>query len=189
MNVGPFLLFLHTPDWFVSRRMHDAIRQLLLTLHGLVCLQQTHVELSPADAMRRLAQECEHLNVHAWDVYGDFPSNSKTATTTTTADTMKNSVEYKKEKDHDSLSRSVLRRLESEVSQAFGKDDAVFMPSGVMAQAIALLIHRDNWKCNNNNNNKSTSGEFSHAGATIPGCHAVCRRHNSPLTISLLNLC
>lgn len=38
-------------------------------------------------------------------------------------------------------SSSYLRKFEAEVAKDFGKDDAVFMPSGIMAQNIALLIH------------------------------------------------
>lgn len=36
---------------------------------------------------------------------------------------------------------SYLRKFEEEVANDFGKEDAVFMPSGRMAQNIALLIH------------------------------------------------
>jgi threonine aldolase len=38
-------------------------------------------------------------------------------------------------------SSSYLRKFEAEIAKDFGKEDAVFMPSGVMAQNIALLIH------------------------------------------------
>lgn len=38
-------------------------------------------------------------------------------------------------------SSSYLRKFEAEVASDFGKEDAVFMPSGTMAQNIALLIH------------------------------------------------
>lgn len=160
--------------------MHDGIlrlQQLLLAMHGLVCLQQPHVEMSPADAMRRLAKECEHLNVHAWDVYGDFP-NSKTTTSATT-----NSVE---EKDKFGSSRSVLRRLENELSQAFGKEDAVFLPSGVMAQAIALLIHRDNWNKSSEKKRKKTdtNEESPHADTTtVRHCNAFACHHSSHLLL------
>ena len=48
------------------------------------------------------------------DVYGDFNKSSK---------------------------ESYLRLFEQEVAENLGKEDGVFMPSGVMAQCIALLIH------------------------------------------------
>ena len=48
------------------------------------------------------------------DYYGDFP------------------------KDH---TTSYLRTFEREVSSTLGKEDGVFMPSGVMAQSIALMIN------------------------------------------------
>jgi threonine aldolase len=38
-------------------------------------------------------------------------------------------------------SSSYLRKFEAEIAKDFGKEDAVFMPSGVMAQNIALFIH------------------------------------------------
>lgn len=38
-------------------------------------------------------------------------------------------------------SDSYLRKFEEEVASDLGMEDAVFMPSGVMAQSIALLIH------------------------------------------------
>lgn len=40
-------------------------------------------------------------------------------------------------------SPSFLRRFELEIAKEVGKEDAVFMPSGVMAQSIALLIHQN----------------------------------------------
>jgi threonine aldolase len=45
-------------------------------------------------------------------------------------------------------SDSFLRKFEAEIAEEFGKEDAVFMPSGVMAQSIALLIHGGKQKRN-----------------------------------------
>jgi threonine aldolase len=82
----------------------------------LVHLQRPHVLRSPAETLRYLAQECERFGIDAFDVYGDF--------------------------DADAAEDSFLKRFESEIAQEFGLEDAVFMPSGVMAQSIALLIHQ-----------------------------------------------
>ena len=79
-------------------------------------LQSQHPDLAPADVLRQLSDSCHELGISAFDVYGDFHL------------------------DTDDQS-SYLRRFESEIATEFGKEDAVFMPSGVMAQAIALLIH------------------------------------------------
>ena len=38
---------------------------------------------------------------------------------------------------------SMLREFEAEVAKELGLEDAVFMPSGVMAQQIALCVHND----------------------------------------------
>ena len=77
-------------------------------------LQQPHPSLSPGETLRLLAEHCDELGIHNWDVYGDF---------------------------HLTPGDSFLRRFESEVAAEFQKEDAVFVPSGVMAQSIALLIH------------------------------------------------
>jgi threonine aldolase len=44
-------------------------------------------------------------------------------------------------------SGGVLEELEGEVAQLLGKPAAVFMPSGTMAQPIALRIHADDTRC------------------------------------------
>ncbi|KAG7372299.1 threonine aldolase [Nitzschia inconspicua] len=80
-------------------------------------LQTPHPDLTPAERLHELAAILAHHGIDEWDVYGDFHKS--------TADN-----------DH-----SFLRNFEAEVANEFGKDDAVFMPSGVMAQSIALLIH------------------------------------------------
>lgn len=77
-----------------------------------VSLQTPHPPMSPAQTMHDLAENCAALNVGEWDVYGDFEKPS-----------------------------SWLRQFEADLAEEFGKEDAVFMPSGTMAQSIALLIH------------------------------------------------
>ena len=86
--------------------------------------------VSPMDAMRKLADDCEKLGITAFDVYGDFGAKPEA---------------------------SWLRRFEGEVAAHLGKEDAVFMPSGVMAQQIALCIHRSS-----SSNSKSNSVSASH---------------------------
>jgi threonine aldolase len=77
-------------------------------------LQVPHPALSPKETLERLADQCEELGIDEWDVYGDF---------------------------HKTAAESFLREFEAEVAQEFQKEDAVFVPSGVMAQEISLLIH------------------------------------------------
>ena len=75
-------------------------------------LYNQHAELTPSEALAQLSESCLDLGISRFDVYGDFDDKS-----------------------------SYLRKFESEIAAEFGKEGAVFMPSGVMAQAIALLIH------------------------------------------------
>lgn len=77
-------------------------------------LQVPHPALTPKETLEALAVQCEELGVDEWDVYGDF---------------------------HKTAADSFLRQFEAELAQEFQKEDAVFIPSGVMAQSIALLIH------------------------------------------------
>lgn len=79
-------------------------------------LQHPHKRQSPSEVMASLAEAVPELLNHddGIDVYGDFDK---------------------------SVEQSYLRRFEREVCTMFGKEDAVFMPSGVMAQSIALKIH------------------------------------------------
>jgi threonine aldolase len=66
---------------------------------------------------RSMNQPSSAVNlVDEWDVYGDF---------------------------HKSAEDSFLRKFEESVATEFGMEDAVFMPSGVIGQSIALLIHHD----------------------------------------------
>lgn len=71
---------------------------------------------SPAEAFADLSQKATALGVSVFDVYGDYGKDP---------------------------SSSWLRAFEAEVAADLAKEDAVFMPSGVMAQQIALAIHRD----------------------------------------------
>jgi len=85
----------------------------------IVDLQSQHRVLSPAETMRSIATSCEELGIDTFDMYGDFSADANS---------------------------SYIRKFEAEVAAEFGKDDAVFMPSGVMAQNIALLIHDEKEK-------------------------------------------
>jgi len=100
-------------------------------------LQSPHPERTPEATFLDLARHCRLYNITSFDVYGDFDGYG----------------------DPGSGSSSFLRRFEREVVDAFRRpddesdaagvadaddnkiEDAVFMPSGVMAQAIALLVH------------------------------------------------
>jgi hypothetical protein len=79
-------------------------------------LQEYHPPETPSQAFQHCSQECSRLGIDELDVYGDF---------------------------HRTDDPSFLNKLEGMLAQEMGKEDAVFMPSGVMAQSIALLIHRD----------------------------------------------
>jgi len=106
---------------------------------------------SPAQTLHDLATFCENDGIDTFDVYGDF-SSSKTS-----------SSSHSEEE-----ASSYLRAFESEIATTFGKQDAVFMPSGVMAQSIALLIHASSSsssqissslsKKNNNNSAGNSNG-------------------------------
>jgi threonine aldolase len=86
-----------------------------LIVAGIIQLQNPHEVLTPSQRFQVLSNLCESEGVEGWDVYGDFEK---------TADD------------------SFLRKFESELATEFGKEDAVFLPSGVMAQSAALLIHK-----------------------------------------------
>jgi len=82
----------------------------------VVSLQDPHPPQTPSTLMKTLANDCNFLGIETIDVYGDYDSTVGT---------------------------SYLRTFEAEVAGSLGKEDAVFMPSGVMAQSIALLIHHN----------------------------------------------
>jgi threonine aldolase len=73
--------------------------------------------LTPSEFLSHLADASKE--VISPDVYGDFDKTAKD---------------------------SFLRQFEAEIASEFGKEDAVFMPSGGMAQQITLLIHSDQRK-------------------------------------------
>lgn len=79
-----------------------------------VSLQSQHPNFTPAEVLSRLSKDCERFGVNSFDVYGDFGS---------------------------SADDSFIRKMEEEIASDFDMEDAVFVPSGVMAQSIALLIH------------------------------------------------
>ena len=88
-----------------------------LAARSIVSLQAPHPEISPAGRLRQMADDCEKYGIATSDVYGDF---------------------------HLSHNDSFLRSFERTLALELNKEDAVFMPSGVMAQQIALLIHSNN---------------------------------------------
>jgi len=81
---------------------------------SMIDLQSQHAQSTPSQTLNSLASACTSLGIESFDVYGDF------------------------DKD---VTISYLRRFEKELANTFQKEDAVFMPSGTMAQSITLLIH------------------------------------------------
>jgi threonine aldolase len=96
------------------------------SINPVIKLQSPHPDLSPSERMEELATICQQHNIDTWDVYGDFYETSGSGSSP---------------KDNSKSGKSFLRNFELEIANEFGKDDAVFMPSGVMAQSIALLVH------------------------------------------------
>lgn len=109
--------FLLATRWAAAFAVAGNDLQIQTTTKTPIKLQAPHPTLSPAETMRQLAYRCEELTIQDWDTYGDF---------------------------HLSSEGSFLRKFEAEVAHEFEKEDAVFVPSGVMAQSIALLIHSKN---------------------------------------------
>jgi threonine aldolase len=111
-----------SPPGFPRNTMFFVVWALLLCSGGssssekqaIVSLQQFHPPTTPGEIFGHLSEECQRLGVDQLDVYGDFH-----------------------------LSESFLSRFECMLAQELGKEDAVFMPSGVVAQSIALLVHRE----------------------------------------------
>jgi len=99
----------------LMQKSSDSDENLSSHHHTKYDLQTPHPIRSPSEKLESLARACEILGIDDFDVYGDFTANPP--------DT------------------SHLRRFENELAEVLGKEDAVFMPSGVMAQNIALLIH------------------------------------------------
>lgn len=80
-----------------------------------VDLSASRVSQSAEDVFRGLAAACHDLSIASFETYGDYGKTSST---------------------------SWYRSFEAEVAAHLGKPDALFLPSGVMAQLIALCIHR-----------------------------------------------
>ncbi|RHZ01139.1 hypothetical protein DYB37_002715 [Aphanomyces astaci] len=81
-----------------------------------VTLSSAHKPKSPAEVLSQLSEDALSLGVTSFDVYGDFNTSS---------------------------SPSWLRTFQAEVAARLGKPRALFVPSGVMAQGIALKIHAE----------------------------------------------
>eukprot|EP00977_Amphora_coffeiformis_P023434 scaffold13356_cov147-Amphora_coffeaeformis.AAC.2 len=118
---------------------------------SVVSLQDPHPRESPAQVLRRLADVCQDEGIDRWDVYGDFHLPLAKTTTSTQENqqqgTVNGSAGDSSDKEEsgrttEEKDESFLRRFEAEIAAEIGKEDAVFMPSGVMAQSIALLIHQ-----------------------------------------------
>ncbi|KAF0687871.1 Aste57867_20458 [Aphanomyces stellatus] len=77
-------------------------------------LRCAHAPTTPADVLTQLSQNAVSLGISSFDVYGDFSSNL-----------------------------SWLQTFQAEVAARLGKQRALFVPSGVMAQSIALKIHAE----------------------------------------------
>jgi threonine aldolase len=69
---------------------------------------------SPEETCLELAQACNTLQINNQDTYGDYSL---------------------------APDQSWLRKFENEVASLFGYEDGLFLPSGVMAQQIAILVH------------------------------------------------
>ena len=107
----------------------------------VIDLQAQHPPQTPSQMLRDLAQFCDENDIDTFDVYGDFAA---------------------------SPDASYLRRFEAEVARELGMDDGVFMPSGVMAQSIALLIHhgrrsKDGKECSSDIADEEQSGRGTFA--------------------------
>ena len=81
-----------------------------------VSLCQARPESDPASFFQELARVSKLLGVEKFDVYGDFNLGPD---------------------------RSSLRKFEAEVAAHLGKEDALFLPSGIMAQNIILGISKE----------------------------------------------
>lgn len=67
---------------------------------------------SPSSALGDMSEACDELGITSWDMYGDFA----------TPDTW-------------------INKFQAEVANLLQKEAALFVPSGVMAQQMALMIH------------------------------------------------
>jgi threonine aldolase len=112
---------------------------------AVLSLQPPHVPHTPAETFRILSDACLEHGINAFDVYGDFES---------------------------SPGSSCLREFERTVADELGFDDAVFMPSGVMAQSIALLIHYHRSSSSNGDTSSRDEKDMSRGDHTNGGCFA-----------------
>jgi hypothetical protein len=78
-----------------------------------VNLTQSRQILSPAEFFNSCATDCSNLGITSFDCYGDFASNP---------------------------TDSWLKQFEIEIATELGKECAIFLPSGIMAQNIAIKI-------------------------------------------------
>jgi threonine aldolase len=106
-------------------------------------LNLSRESLTPFQVLEKLSKQCFELNIEKSDVYGDFSLDKG-----------------------DINSPSYLRRFEAEVSNRLGKEDALFCPSGVMAQMIALKVHEE-IKLKENNDNIISNSFICHHSSHI----------------------
>ena len=141
-------------------------------------LQRYHPKQTPSETLQTLSEQCIKLGIDTFDVYGDFHiDDDDTIVVDDDEDKYDNNNEKKKKKKkkkESSPSSSYLREFEKSIATEFQKDDAVFMPSGVMAQSIALLIH-------NNNKNKNSNSDMNQSTHTALQKKSSC----TDLTLSL----
>ncbi|KAL7562123.1 hypothetical protein ACA910_019866 [Epithemia clementina (nom. ined.)] len=106
-------------------------------------IQDPHGRANPETVLQQVAEFIQERKTNGevvdWDVYGDFDAPISASSSSSSSSSTYSSAGNPTEKENGSF----LRRFEAELSDALGMEDAVFMPSGVMAQSIALLIHRD----------------------------------------------
>jgi Beta-eliminating lyase len=112
----------------------------------VLSLQPPHVARTPAETFRILSDACLEHGIHAFDVYGDLDASPG--------------------------SSSFLRTFERTVADEVGFDDAVFMPSGVMAQSIALRIHHHRSSTSNGDTSSHDETDTSRGDHTNLGCFA-----------------
>jgi len=88
----------------------------------MIELNNSKPKISPATVYGELSHLATNYRLDCFDVYGDY------------------------DKDNES---SILRSFEGSVALLFGKDDALFVPSGVMAQQIALMVYQKRYAHDN----------------------------------------
>lgn len=86
----------------------------------MIDLTQARAFQSPKNVLEFLSSEADRLKIEKFDVYGDFTSN---------------------------VNSSWMRYFENQVADYLGHEDALFLPSGVMAQMITLCVNRERSTC------------------------------------------